>query len=155
MLILKNVCTNLLKYLLQESLRRHKPTKKKQQQRNKNCITPQFFTGMTQLVSERQHCSAFRVRLHFSECRQRWQVTLKMTRPAHADGSQCCALGTSPTLPPLWPLRSLTVRSEPRGRPVTDTREAGLPQFSRLSNKKTSLQSRRVIVLCKSMADVI
>lgn len=128
----------------------NKPTTK-----NRNCITPQFFTGMTQLVSERECCSAFRVRLHFSQCRQRWQVTLKMTRPAYADGSQRCALGTSPLLRPLWPLHSLTVRSEPRGRPVTDMREAGLPQFSLRSNKKTSLQSRRVIVLCKLMADVV
>lgn len=138
-----------------EAPKRHKQTNKKKPTKNKNCIAPQFFAGMTQLVSERERCSAFRVRLHFSECRQRWQVTLKMTRPAHADGSQRCALGTSPPLPPLWPLRSLTVRSEPRGRPVTDMQEAGLPQFSPFSNKKMSLQSRRVIVLRKLMADVV
>lgn len=133
----------------------HQKKKNPTTTKNKNCITPQFFTGMTQLVSERERCSAFRVRLHFSECRQRWQVTLKMTRPAHADGSQRCAFGTSPPLRPRWPLRSLTVRSEPRGRPVTDMREAGLPQFSLPSNKTTSLQSRCVIALCKLMADVV
>lgn len=132
-----------------EAPKRHKPPP------SKNGTTAQFLSGMTQLVSERERCSAFRVRLHFSECRQRWQVTLKMTRPAHADGSQRCAGGTSPPLRPLWPRRSLTVRSEPRGRPVTDMREAGLPQFSLLSNKTTSLQSRRVIVLCKLMPDVV
>lgn len=81
--------------------------------KKKNGITAQFFTGMTQLVSEREHCSAFRVRLHFSECRQRWQVTLKMTRPAHADGSQCCALGKQPHPPPALasPLPNSPIRT--------------------------------------------
>lgn len=111
-------------------------------QRDRKLNYTTVFTGMMQLVTEREHCSAFRVRLHFSELRQRWQVTLKMTRPTHADGSQHCVLGINPPLPllqlpaPLWPHRSLTVRSEPHGRPVTDMQEAELPQFSLFSNKR-------------------
>lgn len=43
---------------------------------------------MKQACDSEGRLLSVRVRLHFSELHQRWQVTLKKTRPAHTDGSQ-------------------------------------------------------------------